>query len=190
VGPPEFRGGSNGPFRGELGDALEGSLRVPAMIKWPGKIAPRVSNEMVSIHDFFPTLAKIIGAKVPEDRPIDGVDQSGFFMSKQAKSNRESLVTCIGEEIVAVRWREFRIYPKQFVSSAGNPSMNGAAGYREELNGYPSIFNIERDPREEVNICAEYAWVMGPTMKLIGEYHKSLEKYPNPKAVVLTQFNK
>jgi len=59
----------------------------------------------------------------------------------------------------------------QHVGSAGNPS----------LNGYPSIFNIELDPREEVNICAEYAWVMGPTMKLIGEYQKSLEKYLIPK---------
>jgi arylsulfatase len=186
-GPAEFRGGSNGPFRGGLGDALEGSLRVPAMIKWPGKIAPRVSNEMISIHDFFPTLAKFIGAKVPEDRPIDRVDQSGFFTAKQAKSNRESLITCIGEEIVAVRWRQYRIYPKEFVSSAGNPSMSGGAGYRAELNGYPSIFNIELDPREQMNATTWSAWVIGPTMKVIGEYQKSLEKYPNPKAVVLTR---
>jgi arylsulfatase A-like enzyme len=189
-GPAEFRGSSNGPFRGELGDALEGSLRVPAIVKWPGKIAPRVSNEMVSIHDLFPTLAKIIGAKVPEDRPIDGVDQSGFFTGKQAKSNRESLITFIGEEIVAVRWRQYRLYPKQFVSSAGNPSMNGIAGYREEGNGYPAIFNIERDPREEVNDAAVSGWVIGPYMQLIGEYQKSLEKYPNPKAVNLTQFGR
>jgi arylsulfatase len=189
-GPAESRGGSNGPFRGELGDALEGSLRVPAIVKWPGKIAPRVSNEMVSIHDFFPTLAKIIGAKVPEDRPIDGVDQSGFFTGKQAKSSRESLITCIGEEIVAVRWRQFRVYPKEFVSSAGNPSMSGGAGYRAELNGYPSIFNIELDPREEVNATTWSAWVIGPTLRVIGEYRKSLEKYPNPKAVVLTEFDK
>ena len=62
-GPPAYRGGNNGPFRGELGDALEGSIRVPGMIKWPGKITPRKSIEMVSIHDFFPTLAAIIGAE-------------------------------------------------------------------------------------------------------------------------------
>jgi len=115
---------------------------------------------------------------------------SGFFTGKQAKSNRESLITCIGEEIVAVRWRNFRIYPKQFVSSAGNPSMSGGAGYREELNGYPSIFNIELDPREELNGMTWSGWVMGPVIKVIGEYQKSLEKYPNPKAVVLTQFDK
>ena len=41
--PAEFRGGSNLPFRGELGSALEGSLRVPCMVRWPGKIAPRAA---------------------------------------------------------------------------------------------------------------------------------------------------
>ena len=81
--------GSNGPWRGELGDALEGSIRTVCMIKWPGKIPARASNEMVSIHDFLPTFASIIGADVPFDRPIDGVDQSGFLTGEKEKSNRE-----------------------------------------------------------------------------------------------------
>jgi arylsulfatase A-like enzyme len=61
--------------------------RTIGMIKWPGQIAPRVSSEMVSVHDWLPTLAGIIGAKVPTDRPIDGVDQGAFITGKQAKSN-------------------------------------------------------------------------------------------------------
>ena len=96
---------------------------MPGMIKWPGKIPVRSSNGMVSIHDFFPTLAKIIGAEVPQDRPIDGIDQSQFFFGTQQDSNREGLLTFIGEEIVGVRWRQYRFYPKSFVSSQGNPSM-------------------------------------------------------------------
>ena len=188
--PPEFRGGSNAPFRGELGDALEGSIRAVCMIKWPGEIEPRASNEMVSIHDIFPTLASIIGGQVPTDRPMDGVDQSAFLTGKQPKSNRESLLTFIGEDLVAVRWRQYRLYPKQFVSSAGNPAMLGVNGYRAEGNGYPSIFNIERDQREEVNIAADSGWVMGEYFKLIGAYQKSLEQYPNPKAVNMTQFGR
>jgi arylsulfatase len=189
-GPPESRGGSNGPFRGELGDALEGSLRTVGMIKWPSKIAPRASNEMVSVHDFFPTLAGIIGAQVPTDRPIDGVDQGTFFTGKQPKSNRESLLTFIGGEFVAVRWRVFRIYPKQFVPSTGNPAMPGMAGNRVEMSGYPAIYNIEQDPREEVNVIATNGWVIGQYRRLIGEYQKSLEKYPNPKAVNMTEFGR
>jgi len=190
AGPFDSRPGSNGPFRGELGDALEGSIRTVGMIKWPGRIAPRASNEMFSIHDWFPTLAGIIGAQVPADRPIDGVDQSAFLTGKQPKSNRESLLTFIGEDIAAVRWREFRIYPKQFQPSNGNPAMSGLAGTRIEMNGFPAIYNIEADPREEVNVISTNAWVIGPYLKLIGEYQKSLEKYPNPKAVNMTQFGR
>jgi arylsulfatase len=189
-GPGEDRGGSNGPFRGELGDALEGSIRTVGMVKWPGKIAPRMSNEMVSVHDFFPTLAGFISAKVPADRPIDGVDQGAFFTGKQPKSNRESLITFIGEEVAAVRWRNYRIYPKQFAPSTGNPAMYGLAGIRQEGNGFPAIFNIEVDPREENNVVGSAAWVIGPYLKLVGEYLKTLEKYPNPKAVNMTEFGK
>ena len=191
AGPADTRSGSNGPWRGELGDALEGSIRTVGMIKWPGKIAPRASNEMVSLHDFAPTLASIIGAKVPTDRPIDGVDQSAFFTGKQEKSNRESLISFIGEEIVAVRWRNYRIYPKQFVPSSGvSFPMYGVHGNRMEQNGYPAVFNIEADPREEVNIFATNGWVLGQYLRVIGEYQQSLEKYPNPKAVSLTEFGK
>ncbi len=189
-GPSETRAGFNGPFRGELGDALEGSIRTVGMIKWPGKITPSVSNEMVSVHDWWPTLASIIGGKVLDDRPMDGVDQSPFILGKQPKSNRESLISFIGEDVAAVRWRNYRIYPKQFLPSSGNPSMYGLTGARQEGNGFPAIFNIEADPREEVNTLYNSAWVIRPYLKVIGEYMKTLEKYPNPKAVNMTQFSR
>jgi arylsulfatase A-like enzyme len=190
AGPADTRMGFNGPFRGELGDATEGAIRTIGMIKWPGKITPRASNEMFSVHDWFPTLAGIIGGKVPTDRPIDGIDQSAFILGRQAKSNRESLISFIGEDIAAVRWHQFRLYPKEFVLTTGNPPMTGLAGRRAEGNGFPAIFNIEADPREEVNILGTSAWVIGPYLKVIGEYMKTLEKYPNPKAVNMTQFSR
>jgi arylsulfatase len=190
AGPSDTRFGSNGPFRGELGDATEGSIRTIGMVKWPGKITPRVSNEMVSVHDWAPTLAAIVGAKMPTDRPIDGLDQSAFLTGKQEKSNRESLITFIGEEVAAVRWRAYRLYPKEFIMTTGNPPMTGLAGRRAEGNGFPAIYNIEADPREEVNLVATSAWVIGPYLKVIGEYYKTLEKYPNPKPVRLTEFGK
>ena len=70
----------------------EGSLRVPFLIRWPGKIPQKqVSNEIVHQIDIFPTIASFIGAEIPTDRVIDGVDQSDFFMGKTSKSARESL---------------------------------------------------------------------------------------------------
>ncbi len=189
-GPPAYRGGNNGPFRGELGDALEGSIRVPGMIKWPGKIEPGKTLGMVSIHDFFPTLAAIIGADIPQDRAIDGVDQSGFFVGTQPASSREHLITFIENEIAAVRWHQFRIYPKEFVASAGNPSRPGLGAHRAEMTSMPAIYNIEYDPREEDNLIASKAWVFRPYMQVIGQYLKSLEEYPNPAGVSLTKFGR
>ena len=184
--PMAFPGGSNGPFRGELGDALEGSLRVPGMIRWPGKIEPRKSNEMVSIHDFFPSLAKVIGADLPKDRYYDGIDQSAFFLGKQKKSNREHLVTFVNNELAAVRWRHYRMYPKPFGRSFTNPSQEGGLGIRLLNNELPDLYNIEMDPREQINITADNAWVFRHYLRIIGEYKKSLERYPNPPGVSLT----
>ena len=89
-----------------------------------------------------------------------------------------------------MRWRQYRLYPKEFISTTGNPAMYGLAGRRAEGNGFPAIFNIEADPREEVNILGSSAWVIGPYLKLIGDYQKTLDQYPNAKAVNLTDFGR
>jgi arylsulfatase len=183
----ETHAGDTGPFRGELGDAYEGSIRTAGMIRWPGKIAPRVSNEMFAIHDFLPTLAAIVGAKLPNDRPIDGVDQTDFLLGKQEKSNREHLLTFLGDRLAAVRWRQFRYYPLQVVHA--NNSMGGYLGSIRENVGFPQVYNIEADPKERADIIIEgYSWTMGPYLKLIYEYQASLQEHPNPPAGNVTKF--
>lgn len=63
---------SNGPFRGSKGDLYEGGIRVPMIVRWPGKIAPgTVSNHVSAFWDFVPTAGELIGAKAPEN--IDGI---------------------------------------------------------------------------------------------------------------------
>ncbi len=126
------------------------------------------------------------------------VEVTGYLTTAEKKPDWEELKNELppgtpkpddnGEEIVAVRWHEFRLYPKQFVGSAMN--MQGLSGHREEGNGFPAIFNIEADPREEVNILATHGWVINQYLRLIGEYQKTLVKYPNPKAANLTEFGK
>ena len=48
------------------------------------------------------------------------------------------------------------------------------------MNGYPKVFNIEADPREQFNIGAQYEWVIGPVLKPVKAYLESVTKYPNP----------
>lgn len=182
-------GGSAGPFRGELGSAWEGSIRTAGMIRWPRHIKPGKTNGMISIMDFFPTLAQFTGAKIPTDRPIDGINQSAWLLGKKDTSNREHLLTFIGGDLVAVRWRHYRIY-LQDVVQAGNGyiRMGGTQANRLPRNGYPLVFNIEADPREEHDTGPSESWVVGKYMPLVMQYYGSLKKYPNPKPATITDF--
>lgn len=187
--PAEIGGGDNGPFRGELGDAYEGSIRTAGMIRWPGKIKPGVSNEMISVHDFLPTLAGFIGAKVPSDRPYDGFDQGAFLLGKQQKSNRDHLLTFIGDRLVAVRWKQFRLYPVEFHSSDTNPRLGGYLGATRETAGFPRVYNIEADPKELTDVgVSGNAWVTAIYLKLIQQYKATLKDYPNPPAPNMTRY--
>jgi arylsulfatase len=89
-----------------------------------------------------------------------------------------------------VRWRHWRIYPKQIIASSGNPSAHGVYATRAEGTGYPAIFNITRDPREEMNVVGTEAWVIGAYMKIVGAYQASIKEYPNPQGFSLTTFPK
>jgi len=183
-------GGSSGPFRGELGSAWEGSIRTAGMIKWPGHISPGATNGMFSTMDFFPTLASFVGAEIPRDRPIDGVDQSDWLLGTQEHSNREHLLTFIGGDLVAVRWRHYRIYLQDVVQSGGSfVQMGGTQANRIPKNGYPMLFNIEQDPREEYDSGPSESWIVGKYIPLVLEYYASLRAHPNPPPATITDFS-
>ena len=105
-----------GPWSGTYVTAMEGSLRVPFLIRWPGKVpAGRVSNEMVQITDIYSTLAKLGGASIPTDRAVDGIDESAFLLGKQEKSAREFypvfMAGGIGApELYAIKWRNYKVH--------------------------------------------------------------------------------
>lgn len=180
--------GFAGPYRGELGDPTEGSVRTAGMIKWPNRIKPGSTNEMISIMDFFPTLAKLAGAQIPTDRPIDGMDQSDYFLGKQAKGNRASLLTFIGDSLVAVRCNQWRVYMVDWKTTGeGLWKWAGPASTFTNLV-YPEIYNIEADPREEKNIAATVPWVGALVIKAVTDYKKTLKEHPNPPAAAVTKF--
>lgn len=187
--PDEMHLASAGPWRGELGDPWEGSIRTVGIIKWPGVIDPGGTAEgMISIMDFLPTFAAALGGPLPDDRPIDGVDQSAYLDGTQDESNRDRLITFIGDRLAAVRWNQWRIYPTNFTSSDNNPSLGGYLGHSNETAGYPMIFYIEADPREMRASTMENTWVVRPYSMIIGEYLASLREHPNPPAANLTRF--
>jgi arylsulfatase A len=72
--------GSNLPLRAEKGSCYDGGIRVPAIMRWPGRIAPgTVCAEPVGAIDMLPTLCAVTGATTPADRPMDGTSLLPLF---------------------------------------------------------------------------------------------------------------
>ena len=170
---PEFRRpwrGTAGPWVGTYHTAMEGSLRVPFMLRWPGRVpAGVVTDEIVHVTDLYPTLARVVGARAPTDRPIDGVDQLDFFLGRQSKSNREGFVYYIKNEMRAVKWRQWKMHLVWETEPNVGP-------IRLET---PWIFNLIQDPKEESDIGYQNAnWVRGPMLRLIRNFQESLKQHP------------
>ena len=159
--------GFTGPWRSGMFSPYEGSLRVPFIVKWPGKIPKgRVSNQMVHQLDVFPTIAQFAGATVPVDRTIDGIDQSQFFMGATDQSARESLVIYIGNTLFGAKWRNWKILLREMDEES----------YAIREMAYPSVYNLIVDPKEEVpelNYLND-TWVDFPLYQVIEDHEASL----------------
>jgi hypothetical protein len=182
--------GNSGPFRGELGEATEGSIRTAAIIRWPGKVRPgTTSYAMFSIMDFFPTFAHLIGGTTPIDRPIDGVDQTDVLFGNSTTGNRDSLLTFIGANLVAVRWKAWRMYFTDVQPTGIGPQRQpGLFSSSAPMAGYPKIYNIQMDPHEDLQVGALFGWTLGPMFEEVEKYLESVKKYPNPPAPNITSF--
>ena len=165
------------PFRGGIGSAYEGGVRVPCIFRWPGKIgAGRTSNQIMCTLDLFSTFALLGGGKIPADRPIDGIDQSDFLLGKQNNSNREWVVWYTGTDSAAktlptaIRWHQFKIHFKAYDSFQGSES---------DYSQIPAVYNIEMDPGEQHNIAGEHDFVINAAIKIYRQLVASMIKYPN-----------
>ena len=183
----EFGGHSDsGPFRGEFPSGWEGAIRTPCVIRWPGRTRPaRVSNQIVSLMDFYRTFATVAGAKdnVPTDRAIDSVDQGDFLFGDQAKSNREHLMIFHANQLLAVKWRNFKVHYSVREAPGGPVVASGQATTTNVEHRLPSswIFDIENDPKELWNISTTNGWVRRPVSRIQQEYEASLATFPNLK---------
>jgi arylsulfatase len=187
-GTPDM--GNSGPFRGELGEATEGSIRTFCFVRWPGKVKPGTSSyAMFSIMDFFPTFARLIGSKIPTDRPIDGVDQTDLLFGKSETGNRDSLLTFIGGDLVAARWKQWRIYFTDVHPTGIGPQREpGMFSASAPMAGYPKVYNIEMDPQKDLNVAALFGWTIDSALEVVGKYKETVKQYPNPPAANLTKF--
>ncbi len=181
---PQLGGSTNGPWRGDfMNTPFEGSMRAPAMIRWPGKVpAGVVTNEMLAAVDWLPTLAGMAGASklVPTDRPIDGVDASAFMLGKSDTTGRDSYMFFgIDGQLMSIKWK---IYKTIFRYADNTLSPAIQSGYIQPQ--LPMVYDLSSDPHEDNNLTytdLTNGWIFGPDFKLIGEYQQRIKKYPNIK---------
>ncbi len=175
---PEFRRpwrGTAGPWSGTYHTAMEGGLRVPLIVRWPGRIsAGRVSDEMMHVTDLYSTIASAGGAQLPTDRVIDGINQLSWWTGPSDESAREGFLFYIKNELRAVKWRHWKLH----LVFESEP--NQGAKHLET----PWLFNIKRDPKEETDAAMEDGWVRGPMRKMIAAFDKSLRDHkPIPPGI-------
>ena len=145
--------GFSGPWRGGLFTSLEGSNRTPCIVRWPGKVpAGKVSNELVHQVDLFTTLVNAGGAKVPDDRMIDGMDMSDFLLGDAEESGRDIVLRLQGNRLQAAKWHQWKVHlfkQDDFYSTWAPYNM-------------PLLYNLEWDPREEHQVAFPHGWVIAP----------------------------
>lgn len=121
-----------------------------------------------NIVDLFTTLAHIGGAEIPQDRPIDGVDQMDFFLGKQENSNREGFPAYVADRLQAVKWRNWKMHLIWQVNMYDTPQ-------RLPL---PKIINLLTDLKEERDVMIQDSWVIYPMTKIVNDLEESLKKFP------------
>lgn len=156
--------GSALPLREGKGTMWEGGYRVPTIMRWPGKIpAGTKCDELASTIDIVPTVANLIGGRLP-DHKIDGKNIGPLmFGDSQQKSPHEAFYCYYrGGELHAVRDRRFKLhFPHQYRTMKGqSPGSNGKPGsYRQEQVGL-ELFDLKQDVGETVDVSAEFPEVV------------------------------
>lgn len=156
--------GSAKPLRGKKAQTYEGGQRVPAVVRWPGHIpAGQVNDEIMTTMDLFPTMARLIGAKIPSDRKIDGLD-IWPVLTKGATSPHKAFFYYKKNELQAVRSGSWKLHQKK-----GRPT---------------ELYNLDEDISESTNILKAHPEVAQKLLAAIIEFEAELAQNNRPAGMV------
>ncbi|MCS6867068.1 MAG: sulfatase [Gemmataceae bacterium] len=183
--------GSAGPLREGKLTTFEGGVRVPCVMRWPGKIpAHRICDEPLMTIDLLPTLCQLAGAPLPR-RPIDGKDIAPvLFGDKNAHTPHNAYFFYAGDELHAVRSGKWKLHlPHEYLTvngptrTDGKPANHGqqkpeamtSSGLRgiASRHGYKvekielSLYNLETDIGETTNVAAKHPDVVQRLLTLV-----------------------
>ena len=139
------------PFRCAKGSTWEGGVRVPCVVSWPGAIdAGRTSDGLFAFSDLLPTALALAGAPelVPDDRFVDGVDQTSFLLAPDGRSNRKHHYYWIGQMFSAVRVGEYKFMLSSISDDDRDVDQPGGFTGVGQKYPYGRLYNLYLDPKE------------------------------------------
>jgi len=160
------------PLKGKKGSTLEGGMREPTVIRWPGKIPAGVANdEIMTAMDLLPTFAKLAGAELPKDRVIDGKD-IWPVLTGAAKSPHEVFFYYRDNDLRAVRsgkWKLHLALPQK--TGDKNPPKS-------------ALYDLESDIGEKTNVLAEHPDVEKRLRGYVNAFEEELAQNSRPAGFV------
>ena len=143
----EFGHRTNGDFRGYKGSNYEGGFRIPFIVRWPGKIAPRIETQQLISHaDMLATTAGLLGEKLPKTAGGDSFDLSPVLLGKAKRSPiRTTTVLQTGRGLLSFRQGDWKL------RFSKNPTWNGNDVTLPESEY--ELYNLAEDPAEENDLA-------------------------------------
>ncbi len=174
----KYSRGVTGGLRGRKRSLFEGGIRVPALLEWPGYAEPgRIVNTPCSTLDYLPTIRELLGYKMPDDRPIDGVSLLPLIEGRTTDRSKPipfwfvkpSKKAMHGSPTIALIDNNFKLLT--------NLSPDG----REDM-----LFDLEKDPGETNNVIDAFPGKAAAMRAYLREWTASCRKshsgadYPTP----------
>ena len=164
-------GGSAGALKDGKGTWWEGGFRVPAVFSMPGTIVPRVSDEIMTTMDIFPTFLAMAGIPMSKDVVLDGVDQRAFLLEEK-NSARDEIYYWWGSELMAVRKGKWKYYLKTIVNQYLPTCVI-------ETPKKPLLYNLEIDVSERYNKAEQYPEIVNQLIEVANLHKKNMVVKPS-----------
>ncbi|MBN2272038.1 MAG: sulfatase-like hydrolase/transferase, partial [Sedimentisphaerales bacterium] len=145
--------GDNSPLRGGKSRMFEGGLRVPCLIRWPGKVSPGiVCKEFLTSMEIFPTLCRAAGARPPKGVSLDGFDMSEVLSGKEKSARKEMFWQRQGDKAA-------RVGNYKWIDS------KSASG----------LFDLENDIAEKTDLSAKHPQILNKMREHFTAWQKQMQ---------------
>ena len=166
--------GSPGPLRGRKGWTYDGGVRVPGIVRWPGRIeAGRVSGEPLATIDVFPTLMAFTGGVRGGALPLDGRSAADFLLGRTSSSPENLYLFFDKEFLQTARAGKWKIHVARWNVQRYQA---GAASQINQTLKAPELYDMTVDVGESYNVAANHPEIVKRLMTRLAE---TLRTFPD-----------